>query len=165
MKNGGVREQVTVVTYNRASATLPVLRDESINVGLSSHVRGQIDGDTLARKIPRQIPDKLDLFFNCEATGDGLEDRANCHSVFADQAAIIDVGEDAHQELAIHSISHPPVSRNAVAKVLDVEGTLKPGSEEATERSNKGCKNGHNEDVEMVDCIRERRNVSSEQTR
>ena len=70
---------------------------------LSSHGRGQVDGDTLASEVSRQIPDKLDLLFDREPTNDGLKNGANCHSVFADQTAVIDVGEDTHQEPAILS--------------------------------------------------------------
>ena len=61
--------------------------------------------------------------------------------------------------LAVHSISHPPMSRNAVAKVLDVESTLKSGGEKATERSDKGSKNGHDENVQVVGRVCDRRDV------
>ena len=130
----------------------------------------------MAGEVSRQIPDELDLLFDCEPTDDGLENGADCHSVFADQTAVIDVGEDTHQEsatlsaknaksetsniLAIHSISHSPVPRNAMTEILDVEGTLESGSKETTERCNKRGKNGHDEDMEVVGSVRECRNVS-----
>ena len=60
-----------------------------------------------------------------------------------DEAAVVHIGEDTHQEpaqrskseestpemasnyiLAIHSISHPTMARNAVSKVLDIESAL-----------------------------------------
>ena len=63
--------------------------------------------------------------------------------------------------LAIHSISHSSVSGDAVTEILDVEGTLKSGSKKATEWSDKRRKNGHDEDVEVVGRIWERRDVSS----
>lgn len=65
-----------------------------------SHARGQVDGDTLVSKVSRQVPDKLDLFLDREPADNGLEDGADCHFVFPDQTAIIDVGEDTHQESA-----------------------------------------------------------------
>ena len=71
---------------------------ERIDVGLSSRARGQVDRDTLVSEVSRQIPNKLDLLFDREPTNYRLEDGANRHSVFADQAAIINVGEDTHQE-------------------------------------------------------------------
>jgi len=142
------------------SAISTILRREIIKVELLPHARGQVDGDTLASEVSRQIPNKLDLLFDREPADDGLEDGADCHSVFADQTAIIDVGEDTHQELAIHSISHSPVSGDAVTEILDVEGTLKSRSEKTTEWSDKRRKNGHDEDMEVVGCIWERRDVS-----
>lgn len=51
------------------------------------------------------------------------------------------------------------MSRNAVAKVLDVESTLKSGGEKATERSDKGSKNGHDENVQVVGRVCDRRDV------
>jgi hypothetical protein len=41
------------------------------------------------------------------------------------------------------------VSRNRVAKVLDVEGTLQARSEEATERCNQRGEGRHDKDVEL----------------
>ena len=63
--------------------------------------------------------------------------------------------------LAVHSISHSPVSRDAVAEILDVKGTLKSRSKEAAEWSDERRENCHDEDMEMVGRIWERRNVSS----
>lgn len=59
----------------------------------------------MAGKVSRQVPNKLDLLFNCEPTGDRLEDGADCDPVFADQAAVIDVGENAHQKPAMLSVN------------------------------------------------------------
>jgi len=132
----------------------------------------------LVSEVSRQIPDKLDLLLDREPTNNGLEDGANRHSVFADQATIINIGEHTHQEsttlsaktgvrrkilniLAVHPVSHPPVSRDTMTEILDIKGTLKSGSEKAAERSDERRKNGHHEEMEVVGRIRERRNVSS----
>jgi len=64
--------------------------------------------------------------------------------------------------LAVHSIGHSPVSRDTVTKVLDVEGTLESGSEEATEGCNERRENGHDEQMKMVGRIWERRDISPE---
>jgi hypothetical protein len=106
----------------------------------------------------------LDLLFDREPTDDRLEDRADCDPILADQATVIDIGENTHQKpgllsangsvecevgsiLAIHSISHSPMSRNAVAEIFDVESTLKSGGEEAAKWGDEGCKNSHDENM------------------
>jgi len=85
-------------TIVRGSVIKAVLRHERINVELSPDAGGQVDRDTLVSEVSRQIPNKLDLLFDREPADNGLENGADCHSVFADQAAVIDVGEDTHQE-------------------------------------------------------------------
>lgn len=42
--------------------------------------------------------------------------------------------------LAIHTIRHATMSRNAVTEVLDVECAFKPRSKETSKRSNQGSK-------------------------
>lgn len=49
--------------------------------------------------------------------------------------------------LAVHSISHPPMTRNAVAKIFDVESALESGGEKTAKRSDKGRKDGHDENM------------------
>ena len=70
------------------------------DIELSSHARAQVDGDTLVSKVSRQVLNKLDLLLDREPADNRLEDGPNCHFVFPDQAAVIDVGEDTHQESA-----------------------------------------------------------------
>lgn len=48
---------------------------------------------------------------------------------------VVDKGEEAHDELAVHAVSHATMSRDGVTKVLNVEGSLKSGSEETAKRS------------------------------
>ena len=96
--------------------------------------------------------------------------------VLLDQAAIIDVGENAHKEsrldgqhpmddeisvrrqysLAIHPVCHTAVSRDAVAEVLDVERALEPRSEETAKWCNEGRKACKDEKVELVGRVRDR---------
>ena len=54
------------------------------------------------------------------------------------------------------------MSGDAVAEILDVEGALKSGSKKATKWSDKRRKNGHDEYMEVVGRIWERRDVSPE---
>ena len=63
--------------------------------------------------------------------------------------------------LAVHPISHSPVSGDTVTEILNVKGTLKSGREKSAEGCHKGRKNGHHEEVEVVGRIRERRDISS----
>lgn len=125
----------------------------------SSQVSGHVDRNTLAGKVSCQVPNELDLLFDGEPTGDRLKNGADCNPIFADQAGVIDVGEDAHQKLAVHSICHPPMSRDAMTKIFDVKGSLESGGEEATEWTNKGGKSCHDEQMQVVGRIRERQDV------
>ena len=52
--------------------------------------------------------------------------------------------------LAIHSVGHSAMARNAVSEVLDVECTLEPRGEEPAEGCDKGRKARHEEKVELV---------------
>ena len=135
----------------------------------------------MAGEVSRQVPDKLDLLFNREPAGDRLENRADCDPVFADQTAVVYVGEYTHQKsttlpvsggadcancqsniLAVHSIGHSPMPRNAVTKIFDVEGTLESGGEEAAKRSNEGRENGHDENVQVVGRVRDGRHIPTQ---
>lgn len=62
--------------------------------------------------------------------------------------------------LAVHSIGHPPVSRNALTEVLNVEGTLESGGKETAEWSNERRENRHDQDMEVVGRIWKRLDVS-----
>lgn len=92
--------------------------------------------------------------------------------VFADQRRVVDVREETHEEsvtargmqvsirsqrsparpptlhsLAIKSIRQSTVSRNRVAKVFDVEGSLEARGKEAAEWSDERGKGCHDERV------------------
>ena len=47
--------------------------------------------------------------------------------------------------LAVHSVGKAAMSRNAVAEVLQVEGSLESRRKESSERGNKRSKGGHDE--------------------
>lgn len=68
----------------------------------------------------------------------------------------VHVGEETHDKLAVHAISDTSVARNRVAKVLDLEGTLKAGSKETTERSDERSESGQVESVNLHRRNRER---------
>ena len=52
--------------------------------------------------------------------------------------------------------------RDALAKIFDVESTLKSGGEKASEGGDKRRKNGHDEDMQVVGRVRERRHVPTQ---
>ena len=52
------------------------------------------------------------------------------------------------------------MSRDAVAEILDVKRPLESGRKEPAERSHQRRKNGHEQQVEVVGRVRERRDVS-----
>jgi hypothetical protein len=71
--------------------------------------------------------------------------------MFSYKATIIDIGKHAHEEsrngvsvlkngieiknsLAVHAIGHPSMTRDAVAKILYVEGALETRCEESSKR-------------------------------
>lgn len=82
------------------------------------------DTDALTPQVSRQISNKLQLLFRSQTANDGLQDASNSNVVLANETTIIDICEYAHEKLAVHSISHSTMSRNAVAEILDIERAL-----------------------------------------
>lgn len=62
---------------------------------------------------------------------------------------VINIGEEAHDELAVHAVRHATVAGDRVTKVLDFEGTLEAGSKETTEGSDEGGKGGKDKGMHM----------------
>lgn len=62
---------------------------------------------------------------------------------------VVHVREEAHDELAVHAVSDATVTRDRLAEVLNLEGTLKTGGEEAAKGSNEGSEGGEDQDVEL----------------
>lgn len=61
----------------------------------------------------------------------------------------VHVSKKSHDELAIHSIRHAAVSRDRVAKVLNLESALEARSEEAAKGSNKRRKGGEGKGMQL----------------
>ena len=68
-------------------------------------------------------------------------------------------GKDA---LAVHAVRHASVAGDAVAEVLDVEGALEAGGEEAAEGRDEGREAGKDEEVELVRHIGDRRDLAAQ---
>lgn len=58
-------------------------------------------------------------------------------------------------ELAVHTVGHSAVSRDAVTEVLDVECSLETRCEETAKGSYQRCKDGHDEQVQVVRRVRD----------
>lgn len=93
--------------------------------------------------------DEFDLLFGCKASDGGFEDRSGRGLVDGDEALVVHEGEESHDELAVHAVSHAAVAGNRITKVLDVESALETRCKEATEGSDERRKGGHHKDVEL----------------
>lgn len=84
-----------------------------------------IFGDkALIGEITTHALDELDLLLDSQACDGGLEDGAETDLVRLDEGVVVDVGEEAHDELAVHAVRHATMAGDGVAKVLDLEGAL-----------------------------------------
>ena len=93
--------------------------------------------------------DYLDLFLRCQAPHGRLYHATNASLVASNKRLIVHIGKSAHDELAIHAISHSSVARNAVTKVFDIIRSLDPRGKEASERSDERRKGCEDEDVKL----------------
>lgn len=64
--------------------------------------------------------------------------------------------------LAVHAVGHASVAGDTVAEVLDVEGAFETRGEEAAEGSYEGREAGHEEQMDLVWSVRDRRDVATE---
>jgi hypothetical protein len=67
----------------------------------TKYMTAKLNGDALAAKVVLEIVDKLQLLLDCEPTDNRLKHRADINVIFADEAAVVDIDEHAHQESAI----------------------------------------------------------------
>ena len=99
--------------------------------------------DALIVKILRQALNQLYLLLGTETRNRRLDDGADGSLVDRDERLVVHEREEAHDELAVHAICHASVTRNRVAEVLDIEGSLEAGSEEAAEGRDEGGEGRH----------------------
>lgn len=103
----------------------------------------------LVDKVPCEELDKLDLLIGCQACDGGLKQITRRCLVHSDETLVVHEGKEAHDELTVHAVGHAAVTRDGVAKVLDVEGPLEARGEEAAERRNQRSEGCHDKDVEL----------------
>lgn len=103
----------------------------------------------LVAKVARHALDQLDLLIRSQTVDGRLHDRAKVSLVHGDEGVVVNIGEEAHDELAVHAVSDATVARNRVAKVLNFEGALETGSEETSEGCDQRCKGTEEEGVDL----------------
>lgn len=96
------------------------------------------------------------MLLGVEAGNGRLQDAAKGDFVDLDEGVEVHVGEEAHNELAVHTVRHAAVSWDRVAKVLNLEGALETRSEETAERSDERRKGGQGQGVQLHRRKRER---------
>ena len=67
---------------------------------------------SLVVQILAQATDNLKLFFNSQAVNGGLNDIPNTGLVHGNEAVIVHVGEESHNELAVHPVCDTTMARD-----------------------------------------------------
>lgn len=96
----------------------------------------------MVTKVSTHASDKLDLLIGTETGNGHLEHVAKVDLVNSDESVIVDVCEEAHDELAVHAIRHTTVAGDGVTEVLDLECALQARGEEASEWGNQRSERG-----------------------
>lgn len=87
---------------------------------------------------------ELHLLFRSQSRDCAFDNTAERDLIDRNEAVVVHVCEETHDELAIHSVRNTTMARNRIAEVLDFEGPLKSGSEEATKWSDERCESREN---------------------
>lgn len=69
--------------------------------------------------------------------------------VHSDKGVVVDVCEEAHDELAIHAVGDTAVTGDRVAEVLELKCPLETRGKEAAEGGDEGSKGGEDQGVEL----------------
>lgn len=104
---------------------------------------------TLVVQVLAQTPDDLELLLHRQTVDGDLNYISDARLEHRDEAVVVHVREEAHDELAVHAVSDATVTRDRLAKVLDLESTLETGGEEAAKGSDKRSECGENQNVEL----------------
>ena len=92
---------------------------------------------------------QLLMVVNSQPSRHNLQHLVEIDLGLRNERVVVDVGEEAHDELAVHAIGNTAMARNRVAKVFDLERALKTRSKEATERRNQRSERGPKEGVDL----------------
>lgn len=105
--------------------------------------------ETLVLGPLEKLPHKLLLLLSGEGEHESVEQRLNLRHMVGHKGLVVQVREEAHEELAVHSVCDSSVAGNGVSKVLDLEGSLETGGEEASKGGHQGGKRGQNTNMEV----------------
>ena len=103
----------------------------------------------MINQILRQNLHHLELLLVRQPRNRRLDHPAHGRVVRGDETAVVEKRNTAHDELAVEAIRRAPVARDGVAKVLDLEGALEAGGEEAAEGRDERGERGQDDHVEL----------------
>lgn len=92
----------------------------------------------MVAQIAAHALDELDLLVGAKSGNGQFQHVAHASLVHGDESVVVHVGEETHDELAVHTVGHASVSGDGVTEVLDLKASLESRGEETTERSNEG---------------------------
>lgn len=97
----------------------------------------------------QEQPHKLLLLLSGKRVDERVEQRLHLGHVVGHKRLVVQVREEAHEELAVHSVRDSSVSGDGISKVLDLEGSLESRGKEASKGSHQRGKRRQNADVEV----------------
>jgi hypothetical protein len=103
----------------------------------------------MINQILRQNLHHLKLLLIRQPRNRRLNNTPHSRMVRRDKTAVVEKRNTPHDELAIKPIRRAPVTGDAVAKVLDLEGALEAGGEEAAEGRDERGEGGEDDHVEL----------------
>lgn len=103
----------------------------------------------LVDQVLAQPLDQFNLLLCGEPCYGLLDEVAHAGLVHSNEARIVHEDEEAHDKLTVHAIRHTSMTWDGVSEILDFEGTLEAGCEEATKGSNERRKCRKYQDVEV----------------
>lgn len=111
--------------------------------------------DALIEQVLRQASDDFQLLFSRQPLNRRFNDSTDVRLMSCNEAVVVHVCKETHDELTVHSVSHSAMTRNRLAKILDFESSFETRSKEATKGSDERGERGENQDMELHGCNHE----------
>lgn len=103
----------------------------------------------MVTQVATHALDKLNLLVRAKS-GDGqFQHVAHAGLVHGNEGVVVHVGEESHDELAVHTVGHASMSGNGVTEILDLEASLESRGEETTEGGDEGGERCEDEGVQL----------------
>lgn len=103
----------------------------------------------LVAEISGHSSHELNLLFHRQAGDGSLHHTTQADLVSRNKRVVVHECEEAHYELAVHTIRHTAVAWNGVAKVFDLKGTLQARGKETAKRRNQRGESGEDHGVNL----------------